>query len=143
MAGGKFKGLESILKTVRDKLEASGIEFDVDEGRASFSCRDSQGAKVKFMCMGPGLQEAREEMESSPRDNVVMVRVDEQTRRALDAWVESGAVKSRSEAAAVFIREGLKVRQSELDQLREALSEVESAREKLRRKAGEVFGGDA
>jgi len=50
-----------------------------------------------------------------------MVRVDEDTSNALDAWVEAGAVKSRSAAAALFIREGLKVRDSELQDLKKGL----------------------
>ena len=69
-----------------------------------------------------------------------MVRVDEDTRRKLDDWVGSGAVKSRSEAAALFIREGLKVRASELDKLGEAIQGVEEAKERLRKKARDVFG---
>jgi Arc/MetJ-type ribon-helix-helix transcriptional regulator len=71
-----------------------------------------------------------------------MVRVDAQTARTLDAWVETGAVKSRSEAAALFIREGLKVRVSELDRLKDALSGVEEAKDRLRREARDVFNLD-
>jgi Arc/MetJ-type ribon-helix-helix transcriptional regulator len=74
-----------------------------------------------------------------------MVRVDAETARTLDAWVETGAVKSRSEAAALFIREGLNVRASELDRLKDALSGVEEAKDRLRREARDVFNldGDA
>ena len=54
--------------------------------------------------------------------------------------METGAVKSRSEAAAVFIREGLKVRDSELDGLRDALNKVQEAKTRLHREAREVFG---
>jgi hypothetical protein len=49
-------------------------------------------------------------------------------------------VKSRSEAAALFIREGLKVRADELEHLRDALHDVEEARAKLRRRARDVIG---
>ena len=69
-----------------------------------------------------------------------MKRVDEDTRRKLDAWVASGAVKSRSEAAALFIQEGLKVRATELERLGDAIQAVEQAKERLRRKARDVFG---
>ena len=67
-------------------------------------------------------------------------RVDEETRNKLDAWVEAGAVKSRSEAAALFIREGLKVRRAELEQLEESLRDLQTAKERVREKAREVFG---
>ena len=69
-----------------------------------------------------------------------MVRVDEATLEALDAWVATGAVKSRSEAAALFIREGLELRADELEQLRDALREVQEAQDRLKAKAREIFG---
>ena len=63
-------------------------------------------------------------MGESPRDHTVMVRVDEKTSKQLDSWVEIGAVKSRSEAAALFIREGLQMRADELAELEEALQKL-------------------
>jgi Arc/MetJ-type ribon-helix-helix transcriptional regulator len=69
-----------------------------------------------------------------------MVRIDEDTKNALDDWVETGAVKSRSEAAALFMREGIKVRSGELEQLREALDDVGQARQRLEEKARQVIG---
>jgi len=53
-----------------------------------------------------------------------MIRTDEETTRTLDDWVETGYFKSRSEAAALFLREGLKMRADELAKLKEALEEV-------------------
>jgi metal-responsive CopG/Arc/MetJ family transcriptional regulator len=81
------------------------------------------------------------ELGDAIRDKVVMVRVDEETSEELDAWVETEVVKSRSEAAALFIREGLKVRADELAQLKDALRDVERAKENLRHKARDVFDG--
>ena len=69
-----------------------------------------------------------------------MVRIDEDSSKSLDAWVEAGAVKSRSEAAALFIREGLKVRGSELEKLQDALEDVEAAKQRLRNQAKNIFG---
>ena len=71
-----------------------------------------------------------------------MVRVDDDTVNALDAWVEAGAVKSRSAAAALFIREGLKVRDPELQELKDALTDVDGARQRLREKAEAVLGAN-
>ena len=71
-----------------------------------------------------------------------MVRVDQETTTKLDTWVETGAVKSRSEAAALFIREGLKVRESELDRLRDVLQSYNEAKDRLRREARDAFGLD-
>jgi len=130
--------LENIQASLRDK----GVHVDVacDAG----ACCDDEGSpKVKVVCVAPGLSDSVREMGNTLRDQVVMVRVDEATSEALDAWVETGAVKSRSEAAALFIREGLKVRADELNRLRDALRDVEQARERLRNRAREVFGNDA
>ena len=91
--------------------------------------------------MAPCLQDSVREMGGSARDQVVMVRVDRETAGRLDAWVATGAVKSRSEAAALFIREGLKVRASELEQLQDAIRGVADAKERLLARAKEVLGG--
>lgn len=142
----------SLWGRIRDKLEENGVyvginrpedlaelerlenlDLDVDFGGKS--------GGIKIVCVAPDLKASADEMNETPRDKVVMVRVDEKTREELDAWVETGAVKSRSEAAALFIREGLTVRADELARLRDALGEVEAARERLRNKASEVFGG--
>ena len=115
--------------------DLADLDIDVDLGEA--------GDGVKVVCVAPDLKTSAEAMSGTSREHVVMVRVDGKTRDELDAWVKTGAVKSRSEAAALFIREGLAVRSDELERLREALREVEEAQERLRRKAREVFGGDA
>ena len=124
-----------IFDSIRSALRDKGINLD-----ASCCVDCDEGARVKVVCVAPDLKESVECVAAGSRDQVVMVRVDEATSKALDAWVESGSVKSRSEAAAVFIREGLKLREAELSQLREALDAVEQAKAKLRDRAKEVFG---
>lgn len=135
--------ISSILKAVKDELASKGIDFEKccrgaggDAGDDGECC----SPRVKIVCVAPNLGETREEIGRSPRDQVVMVRVDEPTAAKLDAWVETGAAKSRSEAAAMFINEGLKVRASELEKLNDALREVREARERLHREAREAFG---
>lgn len=141
-AGNKARGpdLGSVLKHITEALRHVGVVADLDD---LVECCSEQGRstrKAKIVCVSPGLRDSLEEMEATTRDQVVMVRVDEKTAKTIDAWVETGAVKSRSEAAALFIREGLKVRADELHELREALRDVEVARERLRKRAREVFG---
>ncbi len=125
----------SIFDSIRAALREKGIILD-----ASCCVVNDGGATVKVVCIPSDLKESVECVTSGSRDQVVMVRVDIATSKALDAWVESGAVKSRSEAAAVFINEGLKLREAELAQLGEALDAVEAAKAKLRDRAKEVFG---
>ena len=124
-----------LWETIRAQLKEKGIDLNAS------CCGGRDGAKVKVVCVAPDLEACVAEMGQAARDQVVMVRVDEPTIKALDAWVDTGVFKSRSEAAALFIREGLKVRQAELDQLRDALKQVEQAKERLHAKAREVLGG--
>ena len=134
--------LGGILDSIQAGLEEAGIGVDLGANCATWSW-PKKSKRVKVVCVSPGLKESVDEMGKSPRDQVVMVRVDSATSEALDAWVETGAVKSRSEAAALFIREGLRVRADELERLEEALGDVEAARERLREQARQVFGGEA
>lgn len=127
---------DAILKAVEEALENQGLTLD------ALACGDDCDTQVKVVCVAPNLASSMSQLRQAARDQVVMVRVDEQVSRALDAWVETDVVKSRSEAAALFIREGLEVRRSELDQLKETLEGVSKAKEELRKKAQQIFGND-
>lgn len=128
---------KGIWDAIREQLEAQGVDLDALAGKGVADC-----AALKVVCVGAKLQESVEELGKTARDQVVMVRVDAETNTALDRWVETGAVKSRSEAAALFIREGLKVRATELEQLAESLQDVEEARDRLKKRVRELFGGE-
>lgn len=119
---------------IADALRGQGIDPD--------ALADEHGEPVKCIVVASNLCGRVEELSRTAREQVVMVRVDTNTAASLDAWVETGQVKSRSEAAAVFIREGLRLYQSELEQLRDALREVETARDRLRARARAVLRED-
>lgn len=125
--------VRALLDSIREQLQRQGIDLDAG------CC--GNGPRVKVVCVAPDLKGPVEELGRSPRDQVVMVRVDSETARDLDAWVQTGAVRSRSEAAALFIREGLRIRQTELEHLREAIADVDRAQARLRERARDVFGG--
>ncbi len=131
-----FDFANNIISTITNKLETLGVELD--EELSSF-LKDLD-TDSRFVFVTPDLNESVREMGSKPREHTVMVRVDNLTKSRLDAWVETGAVKSRSEAAALFIREGLQVRADELNELEDALRKVEKAKQKLREKVKTVFG---
>ena len=101
---------------------------------------DGDLANCTVMCLAGDMKTTVAEMGRISRDQVVMVRIDEDTKSDLDDWVETGAVRSRSEAAALFIREGIKFRSRELDQLREALEDVGQAKQRLEEQARQVIG---
>jgi Arc/MetJ-type ribon-helix-helix transcriptional regulator len=129
----KKEGSSDLWSVIREKLHQKGVDLDV-------ACCPEGGSPLKVVCVASNLQESVDEMGQTPRDQVIMVRLDEDTTRRLDAWVETGAVKSRSEAAALFIREGLAVRARELEELEDALQGVDEAKERLRDKARKVLG---
>ncbi len=144
----------SLWGRIRRTLADNGVYIGVSAGRGleDLGFDDFEnllvdlgeaGEAIKLVCVSPDLKSSAEEMSETQRDQVVMVRVDEETRDRLDDWVKTGAVKSRSEAAALFIREGLGVRADELERLREALREVEEAQERLHQRAREVFDSTA
>ena len=68
----------------------------------------------------------------SARDHVVMVRVNDEALRGLDALIQSGIFKSRSEAAAFLISEGIKAQAPLFDRIKERISEIERLRTELK-----------
>ena len=133
MTQGQF-GSSEIWKMIEEELGKHGIDLELPAGD------DADPARVKVVCLCGDLRDTVRELGANARDQVVMVRIDEGTKDALDAWVETGAVKSRSEAAALFIAEGLQVRSKEHEQLQDALRDVEEAKSRLREKARDVLG---
>jgi Arc/MetJ-type ribon-helix-helix transcriptional regulator len=126
--------LSDVWTQVSKALEEHGIDFRIGIGG------DSDLADCTVMCLAGDMKTTVAEMGRTPRDQVVMVRIDEATKDALDDWVETGAVRSRSEAAALFMREGIKVRSGELEQLRDALDDVGRAKQRLVERARQVIG---
>jgi Arc/MetJ-type ribon-helix-helix transcriptional regulator len=66
------------------------------------------------------------------RDHVVMVRVNDESLKRLDALVQSGIFKSRSESAAFLISEGVKAQQALFDRISERIIEIERLRSELK-----------
>jgi Arc/MetJ-type ribon-helix-helix transcriptional regulator len=124
-----------VLSKLGEQLKKQGIDLK----KLSENCLS--GIPFKVVWVASDLEESLREMGEETRDQVVMVRIDDETTENLDDWVETGAVKSRSEGAALFIREGLKVRAEELARLKDALADVKAAKDKLRRQAKDVLGG--
>ena len=69
----------------------------------------------------------------SARDSVVMVRVSKESLRKLDTLVDCGLTKSRSEAAAFLIAEGIKAKADMYDKIAEQSEVIRNAREQLSR----------
>jgi hypothetical protein len=128
-----------LASRIKESLAGAGITLE-NLGELTALCGDAASRAVKVVAVPLGLREGIDKLNTNPRDRVVMVRVDKDTSEALDAWVQTGALKSRSEAAALFMSEGLKIRSGELSQLKEGLEEVEEAKRRLHERAREVLG---
>ena len=116
------------LDRLTEKLEKIGLDIEtVSEDGVRVVCVSNIGDSLKDLI-------------GVTKDNVVMVRVDDDTLKKLDAWIEAGVVKSRSEAALLFIREGLSARRSELEEMEGALADLKAAKEKLHARAQDLFG---
>lgn len=98
------------------------------------------GDSPRVVVVHAGLDEARRALREHNRDQVVMARVDQATAAQLDRWVAAGVAKSRSEAAALFIGEGLKLRAADLERLSHAIDDLEAAKARLREEASAIFG---
>lgn len=125
---------KNLIEAIAAKLSEQGIDLE------NLKCEPGGVGAVKVVCIGANMRDSLEALGASNRDQVIMVRVDSDTLAKLDAWVETGAVRSRSEAAAVFIKEGLSVRRQELEGLEDELRGVKDAKSELRKKAREVLG---
>jgi len=66
------------------------------------------------------------------RDNVVMVRVDQDTIEKIDQLVDSGVCKSRSESAAFLIDEGIKGCSGLFSKINDRLKQIQQLKEELK-----------
>jgi hypothetical protein len=89
----------------------------------------------------PGIKSAWKQVENigqalgdalQGRGNVVMVRVNDEALGYLDMLVEADVVKSRSEAAAWLINEGVGANQNLFQKIGEVTHQISALREKLR-----------
>ena len=90
--------------------------------------------------LGENLKETIQGMRSG-RDNVVMVRVDDDSKSKLDELLDAGIVNSRSEAAAFLIAEGIKARSQLFETISGKVEDIRKKKEELRRLLEE--GGEA
>jgi hypothetical protein len=127
----------AVADEILRQLSEQGVDLD-----RLLAVKTGEERAVRVVCLSSDLRDSLAELGQAPRDQVLMLRVDKESIELLDAWVETGAARSRSEAAALFLKEGLKVRAPELRELSEALRQVQEARRRLREKAIKVLGRD-
>jgi Arc/MetJ-type ribon-helix-helix transcriptional regulator len=67
------------------------------------------------------------------RGNVVMTRLDDTDLKQIDALVEVDAFKSRSEAAAFFIKEGIQARKDLFEKVMPTVDKIRELKEQAKR----------
>ena len=82
--------------------------------------------------LGGNLKETIQGMRAG-RDNVVMVRVDDDSKAKLDELLDAGIVNSRSEAAAFLIAEGIKARSQLFETISVKVQDIRQKKKELRR----------
>lgn len=121
----------------RDDIVVSSMPNDEARQKSGF---DELASSVKEVAQktGEALNKATEsigkaiESALAARDHVVMVRVNDDSLKSLDALVQSGIFKSRSESAAFLISEGVKAQASLFERISERIKEIERLQAELK-----------
>ena len=104
-----------------------GLEIIVDEAK---SAAKSAIRKTGADSIGENLKESVESVLAA-REKVVMVRLNKESLMRIDELVESQLVKSRSEAAAFLIGEGIQRRNGLFDRIAQKVDNIRKAKEEL------------
>ncbi|PYP84604.1 MAG: hypothetical protein DMF61_19600 [Blastocatellia bacterium AA13] len=125
----------------RPPLALRRIEEEQDQSSSSINnIASSVSSSVKEVAQktGEAFTKATESISKAiesalaARDHVVMVRVNDDSIKKLDALVQSGIFKSRSESAAFLISEGIKAQEPLFDRISEKIEEIERLRSELK-----------
>jgi Arc/MetJ-type ribon-helix-helix transcriptional regulator len=115
-----------------EKKEADSKDDEKQEEVVMVACCPEGEAKVAsqelkdeiLLKLGKGLGD---------RGNVVMTRLDDVDLRQIDALVEVEAFKSRSEAAAFFIRQGIQARKDLFEKVMPTVKKIRELKEQAQK----------
>jgi Arc/MetJ-type ribon-helix-helix transcriptional regulator len=104
-----------------------------DRDRVSSSVRDiASRIPESLSSIGRDISRTIERAIAAKDDYVVAVKVSQDAQEKLEALVQAGVFRSRAEAAAFLIDEGIKSQTPLFDRVRQKLSEIERLRAELR-----------
>src|SRR6266446_5878948 len=104
-----------------------------DRSRAASSVRDiASRIPESLSAIGRDISRTIERAISAKDDYVVAVKVSHNAQEKLDQLVHGGVFRSRAEAAAFLIDEGIKVQTALFERVEQKLSEIERLRAELR-----------
>src|SRR5436305_15258963 len=124
----KTNGSES-----NDELLVHHDEGDSERSNVGSSVRD-MAARIpeSLSAIGRDISRTIERAISAKDDYVVAVKVSEDAQDKLEQLVQAGVFRSRAEAAAFLIDEGIKTQSALFDRVQQKLSEIERLRAELR-----------
>lgn len=128
-------------------------KVEINEEMGEACCPDVEGAEgegkkrkyvIKMRCPeGEDAEKIKEKVlmrlgkELGDRSNVVMTRLNDDDLKQIDALVEVEAFKSRSEAAAFFINEGMKARKDLFQKIMPTVDKIRELKEQAKKSLGE------
>jgi Arc/MetJ-type ribon-helix-helix transcriptional regulator len=122
-------------ETIDDLMlhEADESEHHDSGARAASSVRDiASRIPESLSAIGRDISRTIERAISAKDDYVVAVKVSPEAQDKLEQLVQAGVFRSRAEAAAYLIDEGIKTQVALFDRVQQKLSEIERLRAELR-----------
>ena len=127
--GAKLDTLRAAVETLPEDAEGEQREEQEDDSDAGGTPWWEQ-ARLRTR-----VEQSLRKFFSGPRDNVLSIRVDNSDVAAIDALVEAGVLKTRSEAAAWLIKSGIAANRSLFEQVQAKTVEIR----RLRQEAQELI----
>ena len=121
------------------------MNIDVDEEAEDTCCPDSESKDAKKIMLKMRCPEGEEadkikekvlmrlDKELGGRSNVVMTRLNDDDLKQIDGLVEIEAFKTRSEAAAFFIREGIQARKDLFQKVMPTVDKIRELKEQAKK----------
>jgi len=120
------------------------VTKNMKKGEASGKDDEKQAKVVMMACCPEGEDKAKSEelkdeicirlgKDLGDRGNVVMTRLDDADLKQIDALVEVEAFKSRSEAAAFFIKQGIQARKDLFEKVMLTVEKIRELKEQARK----------
>ena len=108
-------------------------EHDDEKARAASSVREmASRIPESLSAIGRDISRTLERAISAKDDYVVAVKVSHEAQEKLEQLVQAGVFRSRADAAAFLIDEGIKTQSALFDRVQQKLSEIERLRAELR-----------
>ena len=120
-------------EVIDDLMIQDNDEEHDEKGRVSSSVREmASRIPESLSAIGRDISRTIERAMSAKDDYVVAVKVSHDAQEKLEQLVQSGVFRSRAEAAAFFIDEGIKTQAALFERVQQKLSEIERLRAELR-----------